>query len=174
MDLSAIEPIIESIVKEALSEKVYIYGRYQRSTTSRVATGNLRNAIKAEVGPNKQGIMVIQLEAFGQPLINTYAYWLVNDRQPGPVPGQVIEDWIRNKKSFRIRDFKTGQYLPKNDKNIKSVAYVIARSMKRFGYQNKPKNFWEISVDKILNNQQIINAIEDATFDDLFQLIEGI
>ena len=177
MDLDAIAPIIEDIIKQSLSEKVYIYGRYQRSTTSRVATGNLRNAVKAKVGPSKQGIQVIQLSAFGQPLINTYAYWLINDRNPGPVPGQVIEDWIRNKKSFRIRDFKTGQYLPKNDKNIKSVAYVIARSIKRFGFQNKPKNFWEISADKILNNQQIISLMEgevETTFDDLFQLIEGI
>jgi hypothetical protein len=174
MDLSAIEPIIEQIVKESIAEKVYLYGRFQRSTTSRVATGNLMNAIKAKTQPNYQGIQVIQLEAFGQPLINTYAYWLINDRKPGPVPSSVIEQWIMNKKSFRIRDFKTGKYLEKNAKNVKSVAFVIARSMKQFGFQNKPKNFWEISIDKIENNPQIMELLEGAVYDDLYQLIEGI
>jgi len=79
-----------------------------------------------------------------------------------------------NKKSFRIRDFKTGKYLEKNAKNVKSVAFVIARSMKQFGFQNKPKNFWEISIDKIENNPQIMELLEGAVYDDLYQLIEGI
>jgi hypothetical protein len=174
MNLDAILPIIDDIVKESLSEKVYIYGRYQRSTTSRVASGKLKGSIHSVIKPNKQGIQVIQMEAFGQPLINTYAYWLVNDRQPGPAPSSAIEKWIKEKSSFRIRDFKTGKYLPKDDKNIKSAAYVIARSLKKFGYQNKPKNFWEISVDKIEKNTQIIELLEQATFDDLYKMIEGI
>ena len=114
------------------------------------------------------------MEAFGQPLINTYAYWLINDRQPGRAPSKAIEKWIMEKKSFRIRDFKTGRFLPKNDKNIKSAAFVIARSMKTFGFKNKPKNFWEISVEKIENNPQILELIADATFDDLYQALEGI
>jgi hypothetical protein len=99
---------------------------------------------------------------------------LANDRGPGAVPSSAIEKWIREKGSFRIRDFKTGQFLPKNDKNIKSAAYVIARSLGRFGFQNKPKNFWEISMEKIENNQEIIQLLEEATFDDLYKIIEGI
>jgi hypothetical protein len=174
MDLEAILPIIDEIVKDSLSQKVYIYGRNQTSTTSRVASGRLRDSIKSVIVQNKQGIQVIQMQAFGQPLSNTYAYWLINDRQPGSAPSSAIEKWIREKKSFRIRDFKTGQFLPKNDKNIKSAAYVIARSLKKFGYQNKPKNFWEISVEKIENNPQILELIAEATFDDLYQALEGI
>ena len=174
MDLSAILPIIDEIVKESLSEKVYVFGRYQKSLTSRIASGRLKNSIHSIIKENKQGIQVIQMEAFGQPLINTYAYWLINDRQPGKVPSKAIEKWIMEKKSFRIRDFKTGRFLPKNDKNVKSAAYVIARSLKKFGFQNKPKNFWEISVDKIENNPQILELIADATFDDLYQALEGI
>ncbi len=76
MDLSKVAPIIEEIVKESLSDKVYLYGRFQKSLTSRVATGNLRNSIKAVVKGNKQGLQVIQVQAFNQPLSNTYAYWL--------------------------------------------------------------------------------------------------
>jgi hypothetical protein len=174
MNLEAILPIIDQIVKDSLSQKVYTYGRTSKGTTSRVASGRLRDSIKSVIVENKQGVQVIQMEAFGQPLVNTYAYWLINDRQPGSAPSSAIEKWIREKKSFRIRDFKTGQFLPKNEKNIKSAAYVIARSLKKFGYQNKPKNFWEISVEKIENNPQILELIAEATFDDLYQALEGI
>lgn len=175
MDLEALLPIIDEIVKESLSEKVYIYGRYQRGMTNRVASGRLRNSIKSVVQKDKQGIQIIQVQAFGQPLSNTYAYWLINDRKAGKrPPGKDIEDWIRNKKSFKIRDMKTGQFLPKTDKNIKRVAYVIARSIGQFGFQNIPKNFVTISYDKILENQQIANIIQESTYDELLNLIEGI
>jgi len=181
MDLDALSPIIEEIVKKSLSDKVYIYGRYQKDKTNRVASGTLRNSVKAKVQPNKQGIQVIQLQALGKPMINTYAYWLINDRGPGNVAKGVIEEWIMNKKSFRIRDMKTGQYLPKNEKNIKRVAYVIRRSMKAFGFYNQPKNFWEISVDKIFNDPRITQILFDAGYEtlekgyeDLIKSIEGI
>lgn len=175
MDLDALLPIIDEIVKESLNDKVYIYGRYQRSTTRRVATGNLKNSIKSVIQDNKQGVQIIQLQAFGQPLSNTYAYWLINDRKAGKrPPTSDIAEWIKNKKDFKIRDMKTGQFLPKNDKNIKSVAYVVARSIGQFGYQNQPKNFVQISYQKILDNPQIREIIAEATYDDLLNIIEGI
>jgi len=174
MDLDAILPIIDDIVKASLSEKVYLFGRKSKGVTSRVASGKLRNSIKSVVKENKQGIQVIQVQSFGQPLSNTYAYWLMNDRLPGYAPISAIETWIMNKKSFRIRDMKTGKYLPKDEKNVKSVAYAISKSMSRFGYQNRPKNFVEISYDMILENKQIEELIANATYNDLLNLIEGI
>ena len=179
MNLEAIEPIIEDIVKESLSDKVYIYGRYQKSLTSRVASGKLRNSIKAVTKQDRSGVTIIQVQAFGQPLSNTYAYWLANDRKPGASGSggnflPAIEQWIRDKNSFKIRDYKTGKFLPKNEKNIKSTAFVVARSIARFGYQNKPKNFVDVSYQKILNNTQIRELIAEATFDDLLNLIEGL
>ena len=180
MDLDALAPIIADIVKQSLSEKVYLYGAYQKGLTSRVASGKLRDSIGAVVEDNKQGIQVIKITALGgQPLTNTYAYWLINDRDPGASGGggklqPAIQDWIMNKKSFRIRDYKTGQFLPKTEKNVKGVAFVIARSIARFGFQNKPKNFITIAIDKIMKNQQIMQIIEDASYDDLLKKIEGI
>ena len=178
MDLNAITPIIEDIVKQSLSDKVYLYGRFQKSLTSRVATGNLRNSIKAVVVKDRDGVQAIQLKAFGQPLSNTYAYWLANDRKPNSNGGfaniGAIQEWIKNKKSFRIRDYKTGRFLPKNEKNIKNTAFVVARSIGRFGYQNKPQNFVEVSYDKILNNRQISDLLLEATFDDLLNALEGL
>lgn len=178
MNLEEIEPIIEDIVKESLSDKVYLYGRYQKSLTNRVASGKLRNSIKAVTKQDRSGVTVIQVQAFGQPLSNTYAYWLANDRKPNSGGGYAnigaIEEWIKNKKSFKIRDYKTGKFLPKNDKNIKSTAFVVARSIGKFGYQNIPKNFVDVSYQKILNNTQIRELIAQATFDDLLNAIEGL
>lgn len=191
MDLDALLPIIDDIVKESLNEKVYVYGRYQKGTTRRVASGKLVNSIKSVIQDNKQGVQIIQVQSNGVPLNNTYAYWLINGRQPGPAigsqkgrkktgsysPGPFVSgimEWIRNKRDFKIRDMKTGQFLPKNEKNIKSVAYVIARSIGMFGFQNQPKNFVEISYDKIKQNPQIAEIIEQATYDELLNLIEGL
>jgi hypothetical protein len=176
MDLDALAPIIADIVKESLSEKVYLYGAYQKGLTSRVASGKLRDSIGAVVEDNKQGIQVIRVTALGgKRLEDTYAYWLINDRQAGKWANiNAIKEWIMNKKSFRIRDYKTGKFLPKTEKNVDSVAFVIARSIGKFGFQNKPKNFLEISIDKIMNNEQIIQIIEGATVDELLNKIEGL
>jgi hypothetical protein len=179
MNLEEIEPIIEDIVKESLSDKVYLYGRFQKSLTNRVASGKLRNSIKAVTKQDRSGVTVIQVQAFGQPLSNTYAYWLANNRKPNSSGSKfanigAIEQWIKDKKSFKIRDYKTGKFLPKNEKNIKSTAFVVARSIGQFGYQNIPKNFVEVSYKKILNNTQIRELIAQATYDDLLNAIEGL
>ena len=176
MNLEALEPIIVNIVKQSLNDKVYLFGRYQKGTTSRVASGRLRDSIGAVIEDNKQGIQVLRITALGgKRLEDTYAYWLVNDRKPGKWANiNAIKQWIYNKKSFRIRDYKTGQFLPKTEKNVDSVAFVIARSIGRFGFQNKPKNFIEISIDKIMNNEQITQVIENATVDELLEKLEGI
>jgi hypothetical protein len=175
MDLDALLPIIDDIVKESLSEKVYIYGRYQRGLTNRVASGNLKNSIRSVVKTDRQGLQVIQLTAFGQPLSNTYAYWLINNRQAGkrPPSGDIAE-WIMQKKSFRIRDMKTGKFLPKTEKNVKRVAYVIARSIGQFGFQNIPKNFIEVSLEKLSRDPRIEQIITDVTVKEFFENLEGI
>jgi hypothetical protein len=177
MDLEALAPIIADIVKESLNEKVYLYGRYQKGLTNRVASGKLRDSIGAVVEDNKQGIQIIRITAIGgKRLEETYAYWLINDRKGSSKFANIkaIKEWIMNKKSFRIRDYKTGQFLPKTEKNVDSVAFVIARSIGRWGYQNKPKNFITIAIDKIMKNEQIKQIIEDATYDDLLEKIEGL
>ena len=46
--------------------------------------------------------------------------------------------------------------------------------MVKFGYQNIPKNFVDVSYKKILNNTQIRELIAEASFDDLLNLIEGL
>ena len=179
MDLNAIEPIIEQIVKDSLQKRVYQYGK-SGSLTNRVATGNLKNSIKAKTTTNKQGIQIIEITYLGGKKLTdlgNYAYWLVYDRKPGKWGHktiEAIEEWIKNKKSFRMRNFKTGKYIEKNDKTIKQVAYVIARSIGKFGFKNKPENFIEVSIDMIMKNDKIIQLLGDQTIEDLLNAIEGI
>jgi hypothetical protein len=182
MDLEALAPIVAQIVKDSLNEKVYLYGAYQKGLTNRVASGKLRDSIRAVVEDNKQGIQVIRVTAIGGArLEDTYAYWLINDRKGGGEGKfaniNAIKEWIYNKKSFRIRDYKTGQFLPKTEKNVDSVAFVIARSIGRFGFQNKPKNFTTIALEKINKNEQIMQIVEAAageTIETLLDKIEGL
>jgi hypothetical protein len=180
MDLDALAPIIADIVKESLNEKVYLYGAYQKGLTNRVASGTLRNSIGATVVDNKQGIQVIKVTAIGgKRLDDTYAYWLINGREGSGKFANIgaIKEWIMNKKSFRIRDYKTGQFLPKTEKNVDGVAFVIARSIGRFGFQNKPKNFIEVAIDKINKNEQIMQIVAaeaGQTIEDLINKIEGL
>ena len=150
--------------------------------TSRVASCKLRDSIGAVVDDIIQGIQVIKVTAIGGArLEDTYAYWLINDRKGGGEGKfaniNAIKEWIYNKKSFRIRDYKTGQFLPKTEKNVDSVAFVIARSVGRFGFQNKPKNFTTIALEKINKNEQIMQIVEAAageTIETLLDKIEGL
>lgn len=181
MNLEAIEPIIEQIIKDSLSARVYEYGK-NKNLTNRVASGRLRNSVKAKVQPNKQGFQIVQITFLGGKTMNqegVYAYWLANDRGPNRGGSKfanigAIKQWIKDKKSFKTRDFKTGKFLPKNEKNIEKAAFAIARSIGRFGFKNRPENFVEISIDKIMNNPKIIEIIGNATIDDLLNQIEGI
>lgn len=195
MDLDALLPIIDDIVKESLNDEVYMYGRKVKGKGRRVASGTLKNSVKSVIETNKEGIQIIKLTYLGGKSINqdgVYAYWLVNDRNPGPAigsqkgrkrkgktyqPGPFVSGimkWIENKKDFKIKNLKTGETLPKNEKNIKSTAYVIARSIGMFGFKNEPQNFIEVSYDKILSNEKIKDIIQDATYEELLKAIEGI
>jgi len=175
MDLEALAPIIEEIIKDSLNQKVYEFGHPTKGLTNRVATGNLMRSIKAQVEETEPGIQVIQITAFGRRLPDTYAYWLIEDRKPGKFPNlDSIKDWIRNKKSFRIRDFKTGRYLPKDEKNVDRVAFLVGRSIKENGYQNKPNNFVTISFEKILADPRIMEIVGDEAIEDLINQLEGI
>lgn len=175
MDLEALSPIIEEIIKESLNAKAYQFGHPTKGIGNRVATGNLMNSIKAQVEETEPGIQIIQVTAFGKRLEDTYAYWLINDRKAGKFPNvTAIKNWIRNKKSFKIRDFKTGRFLPKDEVNINRVAYLVGRAMMKYGYQNQPENFITISVDKIMADPRVTEIIGDAAIEDLINAIEGI
>lgn len=191
MELKNLELVIDEIVKESLSDKVYIYGKKGSSLTNRVASGRLRDSVKSQIKPLKGGAFLIVFTAFGKLLDETYAYWLINDRKPGPSIGSqkgrkktgnynpgpfvsAIEEWIQNKKSFKLRNYKTGKFIEKNKKNIRSAAWVIARSIAKNGFKNQPKNFLQISLEKINSDPRVLEIIGDAAFEDILNEIDDL
>ena len=73
-------------------------------------------------------------------------------RGPGPVKMGIIEQWIKDK-GFPLRDYLTGQFIPKTETNIKKIAYLIRRKIGASGtriYNNKAQ---PIDIDVIVKNE---------------------
>ncbi len=170
MDLKRLSPIIEQIIKQTLSEKRYPfgYGKY-RGLGDKVASGKLKNSIKA-VQTDSNTIMVYG--PGGKPLNQTYGDWGgrgdVNiGRKKGlkGVPIDALEAWI-TQRGLKGRD-KKGKFITK-----RSFAFAIQSNIKKFGI--KPSNYVEFSIDVLEQNEKLFKEIEEITFEELIDLIEGI
>lgn len=62
----------------------------------------------------------------------------------GPGTQTILESMV-SKPSFRTRDLETGQFTPKTPSNMNSAAFLIARSIGRFGV--KPKYFFTNAIE---------------------------
>ena len=94
-------------------------------------TGNLYNSIKVSFDPDANRMRV-----------NMLNYWqYVNDgRQPGKyVPLKPLMDWMKTKGFNRDKRGRFKKF------NMKSVAFAISTSIKKFGIQ--PTNFYDNSFD---------------------------
>jgi hypothetical protein len=168
MNLERLAPIIEQIIKQVLSEDRYPFG-VSGKKGNKVASGKLKNSIKAKQTDNET-IMVFG--PGGAPLNQTYGAWGgkgdVNSgrlKNLKGVPIDVLEEWIRT------RGLKGSD---KKGKFIKTInfAFAIQKNIKKFGI--KPSNFIEISLDVLESNQELIKAVEEITFEQLVNTIEGI
>ena len=170
MDLQRLSPIIEQVFKQVLSEKRYPFGfAKNRGLSNKVASGTLRNSIKA-VQTDKETIVVYG--PGGKPLNLTYGAWggrgdVNSGRRKGlkGVPIEALEAWI-TQRGLKGRD-KKGKFITK-----RSFAFAIQTNIKKFGI--KPSNFVEYSLDVLEQNDKLFKTIEDITFDELVNLIEGI
>ena len=78
-------------------------------------------------------------------------------RKPGRGPGafppvDAIKQWIRDKKLI-LRDYLTGQFVSKSERNIDKTAFLISRKIATKGtdiYQGKRQ---AIDIDQIINNR---------------------
>lgn len=170
MDLKSLAPIIEQIVKQTLSEKRYPFGfGKNKGLSNKVASGKLKNSIKA-VQTDKNTIMVYG--PGGKPLNQTYGDWGgrgdVNiGRKKGlkGVPIDALEAWI-TQRGLKGRD-KKGRFITK-----RSFAFAIQANIKKFGI--RPSNYVEYSLDVLEQNDKLIKQIEEITYEELIDLIEGI
>jgi hypothetical protein len=160
MNLEEVTPLIVNAIKKALAQKRYPFGMNNKKD-NKIASGTLYNSVTANV-VHKQYGDVIEIS------MAEYAQFVQSGRLPGKkgIPISVIEKWIGQRK-LKGRNKTTGRFITN-----KSFAFAIQKSIIRFGI--KPSNFIDVALDDIMNSNQIMNLIEDATIEDLINAIEGI
>lgn len=161
MNLEAIAPIIEQIIKESLEEKRYTYGTGGKTGVgNKVASSSLKDSVKVTAtNDGVNGIIDIMMNDYGQ--------WVQSGRLPGKggVPIGSLLKWIKDRK-LQGRD-KKGRFITNN-----SFAFAIRNNIRKFGI--RPANFLDISFDKIMEDPRIIELLGESTYEDLINAIEGI
>tara|TARA_R110000822_G_scaffold223558_1_gene356729 strand:+ start:81 stop:668 length:588 start_codon:yes stop_codon:yes gene_type:complete len=137
-------------------------------------SGNLRNSIEAKVkqrndenGRFEKANIVWSMLSYGE---------VVDKGQPAgkdtSAAGQLgIEKWIRSK-PLRIRDYrdgKKGRFLKTTDARVKGLAYVIARSHKRYGIP--ATNFFTDAFES--QEEKYYNEMQEAIAADQIEYIES-
>jgi len=167
MDLEAIAPILEDIIRQSLYEKRYPFGfANYRGVGNKVASGTLARSVEVDVGKRKSSHGNYETYYF-QVLMEQYYQWVQSGRRPGKgfVPVGSLMKWIKDR-GLKGRD-KKGRYM-----TDKSFAFAIQTNIKKFGI--KPSNFIDVSLEKVLNDPRIVELMGDASYEDLINVIEGI
>lgn len=162
MDLEKIAPIIEKIMKDTLEQKRYPFGFAKfRGMGNKVASGKLRDSISVNV------VKVNENETIIQVLSEEYAQWVQSGRLPGKkgVPIDALEKWIKER-GLQGRD-KRGRFIKR-----RSFAFAIQSNIKKFGI--RPSNFLDVALEMIADDPKIMDLIEEGSFEELLDLIQGI
>jgi hypothetical protein len=161
MDLNKVAPIITETIQQSLLEKRYRFGFAKRTGLGdKVASGRLINSVSTKVVERRdETIIEVSME--------DYAQWVQSGRAAGKkgVPVDAIEQWIKDR-GLQGRD-KKGRFITR-----RSFAFAIQSNIKKFGI--RPSNFLDVAIDKLENDPRIIEAIENSTFEDLINALEGI
>jgi hypothetical protein len=162
MDLEKIAPLIEDAIRQILYEKRYQYGfgTYQ-GRGNKVASGTLARSVGVVIENRSKDVQVLQV------MMEEYSQWVQSGRVKGKgfVPVGSLLKWIKQR-NLKGRD-KKGRYI-----TDKSFAFAIQKNINKFGI--RPSNFIDISIEKILNNDKIIDILGEATYEDLINTIEGL
>jgi hypothetical protein len=161
MNLEAIAPVLQTLIKETLEEKVYPFGfaNYQ-GLSDKVASGRLRDSITVEV-QQEQGMSVLQI------LAEDYLQFVQSGRLPNPrgVPISNLIAWIKAR-GLKGRD-KNGRFISDT-----SFAFAIQTNIKKFGI--RPSNLLDKALEKIESDPRITELVEQAAYDELINLLRGI
>jgi len=162
MDLEKIAPIIEKIMKDTLEQKRYPFGFAKfKGTGNKVASGKLRDSISVVTNKVNKDETIIQV------LSAEYAQWVQSGRLPGKkgVPVDALEKWIKDR-GLTGRD-KKGRFIKR-----RSFAFAIQKNIKKFGI--RPSNFLDVALEMIADDPKIMDLIEEGSFEELLDLIQGI
>jgi len=162
MDLEAIAPILQTELQRLLEQKRYPFGfAKNRGIGDKVASGRLRDSISVVVKNNDTDKPTIQV------LAEDYLAFVQSGRLPGKkgVPLDKIEQWIVAR-GLTGRD-KKGRFIKR-----RSFAFAIQTNIKKFGI--RPANFLDVAIDDLAQDERIREAIGDAAYEELIDLIEGL
>jgi hypothetical protein len=167
MDIEAIAPILEDIIRQSLYEKRYPFGfSKNRGVGNKVASGTLARSVQVDVGKRKSSHGNYETYYF-QVLMEQYYQWVQSGRRPGNkyVPIGSLMKWIKDR-GLKGRN-KKGKFI-----TDKSFAFAISRNINKFGI--RPSNFLDVSLEKVMKDPRIAELMGDATYEDLINIIEGI
>lgn len=162
MNLEAIAPIIEDIIRQSLYEQRYKFGfgKY-KGVSNKVASGTLARSIEVQTkqGPNNTTELQVLMAEYGQ--------FVQSGRLPGKgfVPVGSLLKWIKQR-GLKGRD-KKGKFI-----KDKSFAFAIQQNIKKFGI--RPANFIDVSIEKIMEDPRITELLGEAAYDELINAITGI
>ena len=162
MNLEAIAPIIEELIKKSIEEKRYAFGfANYRGIGNKVASGRLKNSVEVKQTTNSRDLQVLQV------LMIDYAQYVQAGRRRDKkgVPISSLLQWIKER-GLKGRD-KKGRYMTN-----KSFAFAIQKNITKYGI--RPANFIDISIETILADPRIEELIGEATYEDLINAIEEI
>jgi hypothetical protein len=197
-----IAEMIDEMLKDILTEKVYPYGHPQFGIGNKVASGSLRNSIEVQVVRRNDTLMI-------EILANDYFQWVQSGRAKGKkgVPISAILAWMRSRgiqATDRTNDefkalqsqvatayiinkgrIKKGKHALPMDvlinwiKEKKIVFNIDLQKGMAFAIQKniikfgiRPANIEDKLYDQIASSQEIVDLLGDYTFEDLVDKIE--
>ena len=162
MNLEAIAPIIEDIIRQSLYEQRYKFGfgKY-KGVSNKVASGTLARSVEVQTKQSSNNTTELQI------LMAEYGQWVQSGRLPGKgfVPVGSLMKWIKQR-GLKGRD-KKGKFI-----KDKSFAFAIQQNIKKFGI--RPANFIDVSIEKIMEDPRITELLGEAAYDELINAITGI
>ena len=174
MNLEAIAPLIEQIVKDTLRERRYPFGRKITGVGNKIASSTLVNSVKVlPVKNGDQETLEIDIAAYGN--------FVDEGRQQGKpfVPITAITQWL-TEKGIGIRD-ERGRFVKghgktrqshktaKKEGGILPIAFAIQKNIQKFGI--RPSGFIQAFLENIQNNQKIMDLLEQQTMNELLNII---
>jgi hypothetical protein len=176
MNLEAIAPIIEEIIKDNLSKPQYKFGvkvpPQRGGISNKVASGNLRNSVKVNV-VSTDNVTKMQV------IMADYAQYVQNGRLGGKFKSR--KGIKRGKKGatkpdspfiMSLMDWVKHRGINSSKMSQRQIAYAIRTNIYKFGIL--ASNFIDLSFDAILNDTRIIDLIKNATEEELINAIIGI
>lgn len=162
MDLEAIKPIVQDIVKNVLLERRYEYGWPTKGMSNKKATGGLINSIKViQIKENNTDILQVDMKD------PNYKYVEKGRAKGKYVPIKAILKWMAQR-GIGIRNEK-GQFV-KDDNARTAAAFRISNSIRVNGV--RATGFIEIARKRIAENKQVMQLLEEAAMQELIDIIK--